>query len=119
MTNRGVATVLNAILWGSGYMYSGRGVNGVLALLANLALYFWSFELGYGGLILWGPILLLGALYFAIDGYRYALPVKQAAKTKDKSSKQKNTCAECGAVVSPNAKFCSECGADQKKTSES
>lgn len=119
MTNRGIAAGLNAVLWGSGYLYSGRGANGLLAVLAHLALYGWSYLLGLEAWLLWAPILTLGTLYFAIDGYKYAISTRPGSREKVKGLGQKGICRECGASVSAVAKFCPECGASQMENSVS
>ncbi len=114
VASRGVAAVLNAVLWGSGYIYSRRGASGVLAALTQLTLYGWSYFLGIAGVVLWGPILTLGSLYFAIDGYKYgSSSTGPGQKEKAREPGKRGFCSSCGACLSPNAKFCSECGARQ------
>ncbi|HZY94685.1 MAG TPA: zinc-ribbon domain-containing protein [Candidatus Bathyarchaeia archaeon] len=115
MTNRGVATVLNVVLWGSGYIYSKRGLNGAFAILAHLSLYFWTFLLGFAAWAFWAPLLILGGLYFAIDGHKYAGP-RELAPKPGSSAKQKGICVSCGRSISPKSKFCPECGASQTET---
>ncbi len=117
MTNRGLAAALNAVFWGSGYLYSRRGNVGVIALLAHLWLYGWSFLIlvnaGFDAWLLsWAPILLLGSLYFTIDGYKY--PVRRESEPKQATmAKQKGVCINCGRTIVAKAKFCPECGASQ------
>lgn len=106
MANRSTGAIANAILWGSGYLYQRRGVNGVFAILAHLILYFYTY---ISGALLFVPILLLGSLYFGIDGYRLtpATHSEQAYKTKAGDGR---TCTNCGAQLPRKGKFCPECG---------
>ena len=126
MANRGAAAILNAVLWGSGYVYAGKGASGVLLVLANISLYAWAPILGLGGwLFVMGPILLLGSIYFARDGYKYATQSvsgprsKIGTESKVKVETKKGVCANCGAPVSAKAKFCAECGASQSEQASS
>ncbi len=109
MVNRATAGVANALLWGIGYLYSGRGLRGIFAVLAHLNLYAWSFLLGFQDVILWGPTLLLGSIYFGLDGYRYS----SAARTEPQEKVRKGVCRNCGRKISSSAKFCPECGTSQ------
>ena len=118
MSNRSTAAVLNAFIWGAGYLYSGRGKTGILAALANMSLYLWIYLLGLNAWLLWAPILLPGSLYFAIDGYKSAQSLKFRTSTGSAKSKEQLTstrvkyCKNCGAQLS-DAKYCPECGAQQ------
>jgi ribosomal protein L40E len=126
MANRGAAAILNAVLWGSGYVYSGKGASAVLLVLAHISLYAWAPVLGLSGwLFVMGPIFLLGSMYFARDGYKYATQsvtgqkAKIGTESKIKVEMKKGVCANCGAPVSTKAKFCSECGASQSEQASS
>ena len=124
MANRGAAAILNAVLWGSGYLYSKRGAAGILAILAHLSLYTWLVVLGLtnvvSALLVLGPIFFFGSLYFARDAYKFpsttnpSLKVKVQTEGKSKAS-QRRVCDDCGASLSFTAKFCSECGASQSE----
>ncbi len=124
MSNRGAAAVLNAVLWGTGYLYSGRGRSAILLVLAHITLYAWAPVLGLSGwLLVMGPIFLLGSIYFARDVYKNmsqattSLGLKTAAGSK--VEQKKGVCASCGAAVSPKARFCPECGASQTERASS
>ncbi len=126
MANRRAAAVLNAVLWGSGYLYSKRGTTGILAILAHLSLYAWLLVLALSNVAfeVLGPIFLFGSLYFASDGYKYAGTTRPGPKIKvqtDTKSKlsQKRVCENCSASISPTAKFCSECGTSQSEQGSS
>jgi hypothetical protein len=105
MTNRAAAAVLNAVLWGSGNLYSSRGAYNIAALLAHLVVYYYTYI--SGALAVFAPILTLGSVYFAIDGYRPMIGAvtKQSGKTTD------SRCASCGAKMPEKSKFCPQCGA--------
>jgi ribosomal protein L40E len=125
MANRGAAAVLNAVLWGSGYLYSGKGTSAILLVLAHIFMYAWAPILGLSGwLLVMGPIFLTGSIYFARDGYKFASKsatgpkVKLETESKTKAEK-KGVCSSCGAPVSTKAKFCSECGASQSEQGSS
>jgi len=108
MASRSTAAVLNAALWGSGYIYQKRGVSGIFAILAHLILYFYAYVTGFN--LLWLPILVLGSLYFAIDGYKPAVAGSSVPTAKPKTVDSR-TCANCGASLPGKGKFCPECGA--------
>ena len=121
MTNRGTAAALNAVLWGSGYLYSRRGPIGLLAVFTHLILYFYTFTslTLAGGWVLWAPILILGSLYFAIDGYKFAGPGSPESRERAKSGPKAGVCTNCGTSMPKTAKFCPDCGASQAQKSES
>jgi hypothetical protein len=107
MTNRAAAAVLNAVLWGSGNLYSSRGAYNIAALLAHLVVYYYIYI--SGALAVFAPILILGSVYFAIDGYR---PIMGAAtKQSGKTTSTDSRCASCGAKMPEKSKFCPQCGA--------
>ncbi len=121
MTSRVVTGLLNAALWGSGYLYSRRGPIGLLAISAHLILYFYTFaSLTVSGTwVLFAPILILGSLYFALDGYKYSTPTAPELKEKPKQAPKSGVCINCGSSMPRTAKFCPECGASQGQRSES
>src|SRR3972149_6603694 len=110
MTNRVVTGLLNAALWGSGYLYSGRGPVGLLAVFTHLIRYFYTLtSLTVAGTwILWAPILILGSLFFAIDGYKYAGPGQPESREGAKSGPKAGVCTNCGSSMPRTAKFCPE-----------
>ncbi len=108
MTSRALAVILNAILWGSGYLYLKRGVNGIFAVIAHLILYYYTYVTGVS--IVWLPILVLGSLYFAIDGYKLGVGSRPGPTGKARALDQ-GVCANCGRPMPDKAKFCPECGA--------
>ncbi len=122
MANRGAAAILNAVLWGSGYLYSGKGASAVLLVVAHIILYVWALDLGLvSWLFVMGPIFLLGSVYFARDAYKFTSQsstgprARMEIESKSKVEKKKGVCASCGAPVSAKAKFCPECGASQSE----
>ena len=120
MTNRAAAGLLNAVLWGSGYTYSGRGAIGLLAVFSHLIMYGWLVFLSQDGgleasLLLWGPSLFLGSLFFGLDGYKYAVSKSRPVVPEMK----KGFCSSCGAPLTAKAKYCPECGASQRMSAPS
>ncbi len=108
MTSRAAAAVLNAVLWGSGNLYLKKGSYNILAVLAHLVLYYYTYI--SGAVNVFAPILILGAIYFAIDGYRTTTGnvSKPSAKT---TAVDGRVCASCGAKMPERSKFCPQCGA--------
>jgi ribosomal protein L40E len=108
MTNRAAAAVLNAVLWGSGNLYLKKGYYSILAVLAHLVVYYYTYI--SGALAVFAPILILGSLYFAIDGYRTTTGAisKPSMRT---TAADKTVCANCGAKMPEKSKFCPQCGA--------
>jgi len=120
MTSRVVAGLVNAALWGSGYIYSGRGAIGILAVFSHLIMYGWLVFLSQDGgletsLLLWGPSLFLGSLFFGLDGYKYAVSKSRPATPEVKNG----FCNNCGAPLTSKEKYCSECGASQRTSTPS
>jgi zinc ribbon protein len=106
MTNRAGAAVLNAVLWGSGNLYSKRGAYNIAAMLTHLIIYYYTSL----ALIAFAPILLLGSAYFAIDGYRPITGAVSTLSTKSTAADNR-VCASCGAKMPEKSKFCPQCGA--------
>jgi hypothetical protein len=107
-TNRAAAAVLNLVLWGSGNLYLKRGAYNVLAALAHLVLYYYTYI--SGALAVFAPILVLGSLYFAIDGYRTTAGAISNPSTKTLAADSR-VCASCSAKMPEKSKFCPQCGA--------
>ena len=107
MTNRAAAALLNAVLWGSGNLYSSKGAYNIAALLTHLVIYYYTYISGAAAVF--APILILGSIYFAIEGYR---PMTGAvSKPSAKTTSGDSRCTSCGAKMPEKSKFCPQCGA--------
>jgi hypothetical protein len=109
MTNRVAAALLNAVLWGSGNLYLKKGTHNILVLLAHLVLYYYTYI--SGAVTAFAPILILGTVYFAIDGYRPMTGAVSKPLARTTAAADGRVCASCGAKMQEKSKFCSQCGA--------